>query len=287
MRGNFLSLDTAAEPPYHFLRKGMTINSLGGKLSVLVAMMFISPVLPGFQDQADPVRLAAILKKSEEYCRRLEKAALDFICLEEVKEFSRYYTPHTDIYLYDYQFIRKNEEIKERRNLIAVNGKKENIQDSSLKSVMFQYRNVLFGPVGLLSKSWQVQHEFKLIGEDTIHKEKAVVIEATPRLPLSEPHCYGKIWIKEDDGSVLKILWDQKSLGNFQSVEEWVKVHDAEPQITAFSEYGFEKNGLRFPSRNYTEQAYIRKDKRKFANAEISISYKDYKFFTVETEIKY
>ena len=265
----------------------MKINFLGSKVCILVAVMFISPILPRSQEQADSVRLAAILKKSEEYCRRLEKAALDFICLEEVKEFSRYYTPHTDIYLYDYQFIRKNEEIKERRNLIAVNGKKENIQDSSLNSVMFQYKNVLFGPVGLLSKSWQADYDFKLIGEDTIHKEEAVVIEVTPRLALSEPHLYGRIWIKVENGSVLKIVWDQKSLGNFQSVEEWAKAHEAEPRITAFSEYGFEKNGLRFPSWNYIEQAYIRKDKRKFANAEISIFYKDYKFFTVETEIKY
>jgi hypothetical protein len=152
---------------------------------------------------------------------------------------------------------------------------------------MFQYKNVLFGPVGLLSKSWQAFHDYRLIGEDKILNEKAVVIEATPGIMLIEPHLCGKIWLKEDDGSVLKIVWDQKSLGNFQSIEEWAKLHDAEPQITAFSEYGFEKNGLRFPSRNYTEQAYIRKDKRKFANAEISIFYKDYKFFTVETEIKY
>jgi hypothetical protein len=227
------------------------------------------------------------LAKSAEYCRRLDRAALDFICLEEVTEFSRYYTPHTDVYLYDYQFIRKNAETKERRNLIAVNGKKASIQDSSLNTVMFQYKNVLFGPVGLLSRSWQTYFKYRLTGEGTIHNEKAVVVEATPGPQLVEPRLYGKIWIKEDDGSVLKIVWDQKSLGNFQSIEEWAKAHEAEPQITAFSEYGFEKNGIRFPSRSYTEQAYIRKDKVKFANAEISIVYRDYKFFTVETEIKY
>ena len=59
------------------------------------------------------------------------------------------------------------------------------------------------------------------------------------------------------------------------------------PEITAYSEFGFEKNGLRFPSRSYTENAYILKDKRKFVNAEMTIVYKDYKFFTVETEIEY
>jgi hypothetical protein len=68
-------------------------------------------------------------------------------------------------------------------------------------------------------------------------------------------------------------------------VEEFAKSHDAEPQITAFSEYGREKNGLGFPSRNYSEQAYISSDKRKILNARISVVYEKYKFFTVETEV--
>ncbi len=70
-------------------------------------------------------------------------------------------------------------------------------------------------------------------------------------------------------------------------IAEWAEANEAEPRITAYSEYGFEKNGLRFPSRNFTQQAYIRKDRSKFVNAEISIAYKGYKFFTVETAVKY
>ena len=65
-------------------------------------------------------------------------------------------------------------------------------------------------------------------------------------------------------------------------IEEFAKSHDAEPQITAFSEYGREKNGLRFPSRNYSEQAYISPDKCIIVNARISVVYKKYNFFTVE-----
>jgi outer membrane lipoprotein-sorting protein len=287
----------------------MMTNNIAGKIVALSSLAVISSTRQNAPGQADQLRLAALLEKSADYCRRLENAALDFVCLEEVRESSGYYASNTegylydyqfsrmqpsrsdrgqtDVYLYDYQLVRKGMETKEKRNLIAVNGKKTNIQDSSLQTVMFQYKNVLFGPAGLLSKSWQDYFEYGLIGEDTINKERAVVVEATPGSALNEPHCYGKIWIKEADGSVLKIVWDQKSLGNFQRVEEWAKVNDAEPQITAFSEYGFEKNGLRFPSRNYTENALVKKNKQKYVNAEISIRYKNYKFFMVETEIKY
>jgi len=238
------------------------------------------------KEQDDP-RLAAVLKKTAQYCLRLDKAALDFVCLEDVAEMTRRYTPQTDVYLYDYQFIRKGRETKEKRNLISVNGKKTNIGDSQLYTVMFQYKNVLFGPVGLLSQNWQAYHDYKLVGEDTFSNDKVVVIEVKPNAFLVTPHCYGKVWVNEEDGSVLKIIWDQESLGNFQSAEEWARIHDAELQITAYSEYGHEKNGLRFPSRSYTEYATIEKNKRKFVSAEITITYRDYKFFTVETEIKY
>jgi hypothetical protein len=287
----------------------MMANHIARKIIVLISTAFIFSTRQNAPVQADQLRLAALLKKSADYCRRLESAALDFVCLEEVREASRYYasnsdiyrydyqfnrletsrdqTPKTDVYLYDYQFIRKGMETQEKRNLISVNGKKKNIQDSSLQTSLFFYKNVLLGPVGLLSKSWQGHFAYQFIGEDSVKKEKTVVIEVTPGLTLTEAHPYGRAWVKEDDGSVLKIVWDQKSLGNFQTVEEWAKAQNAEPMITAFSEYGFEKNGLHFPSRNYVENAFIKKGGQKFVNTEISVRYKNYKFFTVETEVKY
>lgn len=263
-----------------------------GLLSLYSCVLIsLAPLLAGRQanprEQADSSRLAAILKKSGEYCQRLDRAALDFICLEEVTEMTRTYTPHTDHYLYDYQFIRKNRQTEEKRHLVQVDGKKTDVRDSPLYTAAFQYKNVMFGPVGLLSSNWQAYHDFKLVGEESFNTEKVVVVEATPNPFLATPHPYGKIWIKEEDGSVLKIVWDQRSLGNFQSAEDWAKLHEAELQITAYSEFGLEKNGLRFPSRSYSENAYIDKNRRKFVNAEISILYKDYKFFTVETEVKY
>ena len=260
-------------------------RTLGGKILILLASLFAVPPFSSAQEPADQPRLAAILKKSAEYCRRLEQAALDFVCLEEVTEETVHFTRDTRVYLYDYQFIRKNKQTKEKRDLISVDGKKYKVRDSSLQTVQFLYENVLFGPVGLLSESWQEVYSYRLVGEDKVGKEKAVVIEATPKPELTEPHLYGRIWVKENDGSVLKIVWDQRSLRNFKMIEEFAKSQNAEPQIIAYSEYGREKNGLRFPSRNYSEQGYILSSKHKVANARISVVYKKYKFFTVETEV--
>jgi hypothetical protein len=192
-----------------------------------------------------------------------------------------------DVLLYDYQFVRRKDEIKEQRNLIAINGRKTSHPTPSIQPAAFRYKNVLFGPIGLLSEFWQGFHEYRIAGEEKLFGEKTVIIEATPGSKAHEPHPYGRIWLKESDGSVLKIVWDQRSLGNFGEIADWAAENEAEPLITAYSEYRFEKNGLRFPSRNFTQQAYLRKDRSKFVNAEISVVYKGYKFFTVETEVKY
>lgn len=236
---------------------------------------------------ADPARLAALLNKAAKYCQRLDRAALDFVCLEELTETTFNLDPDTNVYVYDYQLVRKGDEARERRNLVSFNGKKADYRDTALHSAYFRYKNVLFGPIGLLSRFWQSQLAFQLVGEDTVLGEAAVVIDAAPGPAMSEPHPTGRVWIKESDGSVLKIAWDPRSLGNYKTIEDWAREHDAEPLVTSFSEYGFVKNGLRFPSRSYTEQAYLRKDRGKSASAEISVVYKDYRFFTVETETVY
>lgn len=42
--------------------------------------------MPGFKQSADPFQLGLVLKGVRSYCLSLERAALDFVCLEEVSE---------------------------------------------------------------------------------------------------------------------------------------------------------------------------------------------------------
>ena len=48
-----------------------------------------------------------------------------------------------------------------------------------------------------------------------------------------------------------------------------------------------QKNGIRFPSRLVFEEAYINPRGEKFTRSETTVIYKNYKFFTVEVDIKY
>ena len=118
----------------------MLAQSLWLKAAVLSAALCALSVQPCAQEAADQARLAAILKKSAEYCSRLERAALDFICFEEVTEETVRFTRKTTVYLYDYQFVRKDKKAQEKRELISVDGQKSKDRKSSLQTVMFLIR---------------------------------------------------------------------------------------------------------------------------------------------------
>ncbi len=258
-----------------------------GKSLVLALVLALGPRSGDSQTTGDRTALTDVLRKAEAYCLRLENAALDFICLEDVTELYSRFTPTTDVYLYDYQYVRKDKEAREKRTLLAKNGGKAGQGDTGLKTVMISYQNALFGPVGLMSKYWQSYHDYTLVARETLEKKRVLVVDARPRPDNPIRHPYGRIWVREADGAVLRIAWDQESVGNFEDLEGWVRAFDAVPAITAITDYGVEKNGLRFPSTSSTEQACITADDRKTVFSRLTVVYKKYKFFTVETEVRY
>jgi hypothetical protein len=286
----------------------------------VIALFFSHPLILLPQEKANSsvsspgsaqeVTLSTILNRSLRYCRRLEKAALDFVCLEEISEkidLSRdaedeVYVPlnrgiqtqikiakrkQENIYLYDFQFTRKGELKRENRNLLEKNGKPVKQKDAPLETSVVQVRNVLFGPLGLLSENWQGYHDYQLVAEEDVNGVKVAVVDVTPKNTLSGTHGYGRVWIQEADGGVLKIDWKPESISGFDSLEARANKYGSELAVSLITEYGFEKNGIRFPSRDYSEEAYLKPDGKKFVRSRTSVIYRDYKFFTVETDIKY
>lgn len=258
------------------------------------------------EEKAIQIDLDKILQKTRYYCHRLNIAALDFVCLEEIEEKREVdfwgwdnisyliQVRNSKIrgsklinkYVYDYQLIRQEGDIKERRILLEENGRKRFEEDVELIPVRFHHENVLFGPIGLLSEFRQFQHDYKILREETLDGQETTVIEAVPKLSLKDAHMYGKIWVRNKDFSILKIEWDPTSLPKYSLLEKMAKKKKAELKVTLISEYGYEKNGIRFPSKYIIEEAYIDKDGKKTVATELAITYRDYKFFTVEVEIK-
>ena len=262
--------------------------------------------------QRSEPNLVEILKKAGEYCRRLEKASLDFVCQERISEkinLSRdivqrvfdekpgtiLYKPHSKMflasvknnYLYDYQFIRKEDKIIEKRILLEENGRKKNEPNAKLKTSVFRFQDILLGPIGLLGKKWQKCYEYQIVDKDLLDGRTTLVIQALPRPWFQTKVLSGKIWIGVDDLSILKIEWHPESIGHYETIKQRAESYKATPLVTSVSEYGFEKNGIRFPNRDFTEEAYVTQKGKKFVRSETVVLYLKYKFFTVETEVEY
>lgn len=276
-------------------------------ISVLMFIVFSTQIYSQKDDSNSPDQadLETILKKCAKYCEKLSNSALYFVCIEKIKEeifyqpkilVSKYGTRYTsssgrptakNTYVYDYQLIRKEHQIKESRILIEENGKKKNEKNAKLKTQVFTHEHILFGPVGLLSEFWQQYYDYKIIKREKSRGNNMVVIEAIPKPYLKTDNLYGKIWVREDDFSIMKIEWEPESIRNYEMIEENAKELNATPKIRLFSEYTFEKNGIRFPSEYSITETYIHKRGMRYMRSKTTVTYKDYKFFIVETEVKY
>jgi hypothetical protein len=142
------------------------------------------------------------------------------------------------------------------------------------------------GPLGLLSRENQKSHDFRVLREDKIGAERAFVVEAVPKPGARSDHLIGTVWLRLGDAIVLKIEWDPASIENYAAVEQTAERFRMAPRIVMTSEFAFEKNGIRFPSR-FTLREIYRKGISRFQRSEIDVLYDQYKFFTVETQVKF
>lgn len=247
--------------------------------------------------------ITPILEDCAEYCEKLSNASMYFVCMEDVKEVintiiypkglsyhihHRVHPVERHHYMYDYQLIRKNKVIKEKRILLEENGKEINEQNAPLKTKRFTYQHVIFGPIGLLGRQAQPNHTFEIINERRYKGDKVFIIRATPKDKQKNKYLYGDIWIRQKDFVILKIEWNQQSLKNYQWMQEEAERYEADPRTLIVSEYNYEHKGILFPSRYYIKEMYYFKwNPGRFVRSETEVIYKDYQFFTVETEIKY
>lgn len=252
----------------------------------LFSVVFLVLCLHPNQKKDKEAELGIILKNCAEYCERLANSVLFFICEEKITEQIKY--SKKNVYVYDYQLFRKGDQVKEQRILIEHNGEKKHEENARLKTRFFSHQNIIFGPIGLLSSYWQPHHDYRILKEVNFKGDKTIIIEALPKPESAIDHLYGKIWVRKSDYSIMKIEWDQESIGGFEYVEELAEKLRAEPRISLAAEYGIAKNKIRFLSKYSLDEVYIAKrGRRRYERSKTVVLYDDYKFFTVETEVKY
>ena len=191
-------------------------------------------------------------------------------------------------YLYDYQLIRKKGINQESRTLLEKNGQKKVEQNARLEAVKFYFQNMAFGPIDLFGENGRRKHHYRILDTVLVDGQKVLVIEAAPKDDSPDYNPSGKIWLRQADGAILKIEWDKRSLFGFKDVQALAEERGLVPLLTLVSEYGIEKNGIRFPSRVFFEEAYFRKKTKKTqVVSKVTIKYKDYKFFSVDVDVQF
>ena len=285
----------------------------------LAAFGFLSPAKAAVQKsnpppQSQALSLADILERCAAYCDRLSSAALEFVCRETVEEtIAPILQGHGAVvsqggqgggsvtfagppavagrkarskYVYDYQLVRdKLGQITETRTLTVENGRQVEEKTSPLKTQIFQYKYIVMGPIGLLGRTQQADFDYRIVKETEFKKEPVLIIQAAPRPFTFNELLYGRIWVRKKDASILKIEWQPESMGNYDQIEDLGKKLGMKPRLSFTSEYGFEKNGIRFPSRYAIEEAYTSRVWRPLIRSTTEVDYDGYKFFTVETGV--
>jgi hypothetical protein len=190
--------------------------------------------------KSDQGKLAEILDKTSGYCSRLEKAALDFVCIEVISEridpyldnlqfrlaspwnvgarlrIDRIVNPiTTNTYKYDYQLVRKDDEIKESRTLIEENCIKKDEKASYSKTSAFMFDKPIFGPIAVLSKERQNYYDYELLEDVELSGNRVFLLEAKPKPTYPQRIVFGRVWIRKGDYCILKIEWHQTSIANF------------------------------------------------------------------------
>jgi hypothetical protein len=284
-----------------------------GSAIFLGASPLPSQVPPNSQ-AASTLDLGSILKKLADYCLRLENAAFDFVCLEEIKEridptldqkrpreslkdwafwdLARWnssapvmFKKINNSYLYDYQCVRANRQIRETRTLLKEGSRRTREPNAQLKTAVVVYGYALLWPVGLFGERFQSHYDYKIAGEEMADGKPLVIIDATPEPGVPETRSlYGKVWVDKQTLDILKIEWSEKHIGRYEIFTKRGELYKRTPRLRVCSEFAAEKNGIRFPSSMFIEEAYLNDRGRAFVRSLTTVVYKDFKFFTVEVE---
>ena len=253
-------------------------------------------ILDTFEKSAEEIahqqKIEKILEKTAAYCHRLETALIHFFCKEVISEnsHSRYGTIKKS-FVYEYQLIKEGSKTTERRILLKLNGVRTRKEEVPLGTTVYKYKYLIYGPIAFFKKSQQQYFDYKIFKEEMFNNQRAIVIEAIPlRMVLSTKTLCGKIWLDADDENfaVLKIEWHPKFLiENFDESLENARRQNFTLNIDYYSEFGTEKNGIRFPSRYWIKKYHVNEKGKKKCKTSLDVVFKDFRFFSVGTEVTY
>jgi TonB family protein len=268
-----------------------------------------------------PDVLQRILDQCAEYCRKLAGAALDFFCEETIKEthFSmrkglkwktstimvssgenyedRIIIPLDKIqimdpaqtkrnnFLCDYQIVRKDGVLKERRILLKENGRPNADRTKLLEESRVTGLSPLFAPLKVLLPNRQPKFFFRVADEEKVQGLKAYVVEASPKSGDEDGIWAARIWVDPERSLILKCEIEGIPIDGYEDVLDDCAVLNIRPEFITTHEYRIEKGGVLFPWRSKVRIAYPEfGPAASLPKDDIVLTYANYRFFIVETE---
>lgn len=262
--------------------------------------------------------LIEILAGSAEYCDKLVRSALDFICEERIKEIhynfetdpkwililasskrtgqitKSFWLPQWDPkrtqkndFLCDFLYIRKGEKAEERRIVLRENGQKMPDRNKLLKEKRFTALDPVLAAAQILSRDRQPSYYFRLNGTESIGGRNSFVLQAVPKMGNTWGVENARIWIDQSDYKVLRIEIQGVPVEGYEDVLKDAVQFRVRPYLLTTHIYEIEKKGVRFPARSTIRVEYPKRgdfNKDRTLKLKIDMTYDKYKFFFVEIE---
>jgi hypothetical protein len=259
--------------------------------------------------------LQMVLDKCAEYCLKLSESALYFVCTEEIKEASKIIkkeegpvlsvigspdlhpnevmkidnrilklgNTEEHVYVYDYQLVRKEGNIEEKRILMENERKEVTIEDSHWGTKPSYDLKPILAPVQILGTEHRSRFSFRLADDEKFNGNLVYVIEAFLKPGETGYIRRGRIWVNKSDFRVVKTEVETDYLAGFEKILTECNHYYLKPHFKSTYYYEVDKNDLLFPSRSEIRVEYSGLlFKKRDLKSKVEIAYKKYKFFTVD-----
>jgi len=266
--------------------------------------------------------LTKTLDKCGEYCQKLAIAALDFVCEETISEthftlsksvrwitpvimtsggddpyHNRTIIPYPKVqimdpsqtkrnkYLCDYQIIRKNEVLQERRIILKENGRAYGDGTKLMNEGRVIGLSPLFASLKILLPAQQSKYFFRIASEEKIQGKKSYIVEASPKSGDENGIWSARIWVDQEKYSILKCEIEGIPIDGYEDVLNDCTALNIKPEFVTTHEYRTEKDGIFLPWRSKVRIAYPGYSPLvSIPKTDMILNYDKFRFFTVESE---
>jgi hypothetical protein len=197
-------------------------------------------------------------------------------------------------FLYEYQIIKGENQIQERRQLRALNGKDPSSQEARRQAIVYSYQNAL-SPIYMFSREKQSMYDYRILGQDKVLGRRAYEIEV--RLSGSPQGEDVRVigWVDAEDFSVLKFKVYPAAFGGYRHLIR-TDMHDFSGiEVSDVHYFGVERWDIRLPSKTEIILSYNQDPKKKYIGKKripygyrmatrigTNFYYRGYRFFEVE-----